>query len=146
LQQFKRYRYPMEASPMQTLTITNPTSNRANQVNAWEVNPKALYAAMTAAYNAGKPMSAKDITWLILDTKETAETAAREDGGDAASNNLGLSIFEGATDWGIGIAALGYIRAVRQQYGRKPKAFKVAANRKGDCFIICPDGTVLAWG
>lgn len=128
---------------MQALTITNPASGRAVKVNAWGVNVRALLDKMTAAYRAGSPLSAKDISLMLLSDDQTIALAEAQESGDQASNNFALSVFEHTLDYDLGLAVLGYMRAVRAQHGRNPKSVTVAADRAGRVYIVTSKGVML---
>lgn len=126
---------------MPIMTITNPKTGRSNTVRAWNIDPKQVLADL----RSGRTKSAKDLSWRLLSEKESADDIEEsvEAPGDCARTNYALGIFEYALDWALGLVVLNFIRsAVRVK--KLPKPFKVAANRKGDVFIITNSGRVLA--
>ena len=118
---------------MKTMTITNPKTGRETRVRAWRVEPRRLLAQLKEGG------SARDLGITILGDAESLEAMEATLGGDQASNNFALSIFENALDWRLGLAALDWMLACRP---RMSKPFQVACNRSGDVFVIRPSGGV----
>lgn len=119
-------------------TIINPQTNRQNKVNCWNINPREVLRLM----REGKIKTARDLSWMLLNDDDTIQLMEETDAGDCQNNNFALNVFENALDWGLGIKVLGFIRAFTQ-VKKMPKPFVVAANRKGDVFIITQSGQIL---
>ena len=118
---------------MYTTTITNPTTNRQNKVKVWEIETKL-------ALQIVKSDGVKGLSWHLLSEKEAIATMEQTAHGDSANNNFALNIFENALDWGLGLKVVAYLQAYANTYpGKQPKIVRVAANRKGDCFILSKD-------
>jgi hypothetical protein len=113
-----------------TSTIINPKTGKSNKVKMWDINVSALYADLLA----GK-LTAKGLSWSLLSDDKSYQAMQSTEYGDSSSNNWSLAILEQALDWAIGLKILNFIRACALNH-KRPKAFKVAVNRKGDVFII----------
>lgn len=118
-------------------TITNPKTNRCNQVRAWPIDPQAVAAKFTN----GEWQSAKDVSAALLNDDGSIQEMQDEEYGDCAATNFALSIFENALDWTLGIAVINMLKACAAK-GKWPKPFSVAVNRAGDVFIIGASGKV----
>lgn len=116
-------------------TIINPNTGRTNEVRAWAVNPRAVYDKL----RSGEFLDARDISWALLSDDESIQEMQEEECGDEAVRNFGLSVFENALDWGLGLAVLNFIRMFIRKKAL-PKPFEVAVNRSGDVFIIGASG------
>lgn len=124
---------------MQTTTITAPNTGRQLRVRAWQVEPRKLAEAVTSG------QSARDISWALLSDDEAFGEMRAEQHGDEASRNFALSIFENALDFRLGSAALSYVQTALRQFGRYPKPFTLAIDRRGDIYIVGAGGRVYAW-
>lgn len=124
---------------METVTITNPKTNRSCKVQAWNIDPRDV----VAKFRDGTYKSAKDLSWALLSDRKSVAKMGREEGGDSGANNFALRVFETGLDWSLGLRVLQLIESSAR---RKciPKPFQVAANRKGDVFVITHSGQVLA--
>ena len=71
----------------------------------------------------------------MLSEKKALAKASREMGGEAATTNFALSIFEKALDITLGLTAFQFIRD-RLAIKRCPRTFRVAVTGKGDVFIV----------
>ena len=117
-------------------SIRNPKTGRANRVKAWHINPRAVLDEIKAGAEA------RDISWRLLSDdqsiQELQETAYEEEG-----SNFGLSIFENALDWSLGLAVVRFIHAFLKYRKCLPAPFSVVATRKGDIFCVGKSGTVF---
>jgi DNA helicase HerA-like ATPase len=118
-------------------TVINPSTGRENCVLCWKVNPREVLAQS----KAGKIKTAKDLSWMLLSDDESIQVVDEEQHGDSSHNNFALSTFENALDWSLGLAILNIMRATPK--GKILKPFEVAANRKGEVFIILSNGRVM---
>lgn len=130
--------FPSEVPTVNTSTIVNPKTGRENKVQVWNLT----YEQIRDLMRAGKVKTAKDLSWILLSDKQAEEKIESELSGDCADNNFGLRVFETGLDWGLGLKVLNFVRMC-VNLRKKPKPFKVAANRKGDCFIITASGRIL---
>lgn len=128
---------------MYKTTITNPKTNRENRLDVYPVN----VASVRALLRDGTIKTARDLSWLMLEQDERLGAVSWLDDSDTiqAAESRALRIFEQALDWGLGLAALGFMRAVRKEYNRYPKDFAVGVNGKGDTFILDARGNVIPW-
>lgn len=111
---------------METMNIE--VRGRAVKAFTW-----TLDTTETVAYL--KTHSVKDLSWKMLSEKKALAKASREMGGEAATTNFALSIFEKALDITLGLTAFQFIRD-RLAIKRCPRTFRVAVTGKGDVFIV----------
>ena len=124
---------------MYTKTITNPKTGRQCVVRCWEITPRAVLEK----FKSKQWQTAKDVSYALLDDDASIQTMRAEDGGNRASNNFALSVFENALDWGLGLAVVRYIDSIIARYHKLPKPFEVVVNRAGDVFIVTATGRIL---
>ena len=122
---------------MYTRTIKNPKTGRNNRVKAWDIDPQAVVAGVTA----GAIKTAKDLSWSLLGDEKSYQTMIDTDHGDGQDSNWALNIFENALDWALGMRVLRFIEACRK-LKRMPNPFTVVATRKGDVYIIGQSGRI----
>lgn len=115
-----------------TSTITNPKTKRNVKVRVWTLKSQAI----RDGFKDGTFKTAKDLSWALLNDKNSLQAMEREEGGDSASNNYALSVLEGALDWGLGLAVVRLFKDFVDIKRRVPETFKLAATRKGDVFVI----------
>lgn len=123
---------------MKTITIQNPKTSRQIRVRAWDVDTKATLHK----FATGEFETARDLSWALLNDDQAILAVEETQYGDAAENNFGLSIFENALDWTLGLAAIRYMQSAPK--GKRVKPFTVACSRKGDVYIITNSGQVVA--
>ena len=105
---------------------------------AWTIAPRAVLREM----RSGVVKTARDLSWLILNTEAVAEAVAESDGGDSAESNCGLAIIEQALDFTLGLAVLAYLRpfvAAR----KLPKPFTLCVGRGGRVWIVTASGRTV---
>lgn len=121
-------------------SITNPKTERQNNVRVMPITGQAIYDLLRSK---SEP-SARDISWALLDQPECLDDMSEEMSGDSARSNFALSVFENALDFRLGMAVMHYIKAVRGQTGgRRPAIIRPAVNRSGDVFILSKTHSVL---
>ena len=95
---------------METMNIE--VKGRTVKAFTWTLDTKETVAYL-------KDHSVKDLSWKMLSDKKAQAKAAREMGGESATTNFALSIFEKGLD-----------------IKRCPRTFRVAVTTKGDVFIV----------
>ena len=130
---------------MATTTIQNPATKRNINVRVFDVENRVVSDALLAAHKDGKTMSAKDISWMLLNQQHSVAAMERTEGGDSAANNFALNVLENALDWSLGIAVLNFRKDARAVWGRVPRTYKVAAARNGDIFVGYESAGKTAW-
>jgi hypothetical protein len=124
---------------MQTTSIINPNTGKSNKVRVWNIEPRQILAG----FKSGEFKSAKDLSWKLLNEKESVKLMEKQLDGDASERNFGLSVFENALDWMLGLKVVTFIEAFLKEK-KLPKPFQVAVNKKGDVFIITASGRIVA--
>lgn len=121
---------------MRTMTIHNPETNRMNKMRVWDIDTRALLDKWFASERGLAAI--KDISWNLMGDDQAYQAMKETEYGDSADSNFALSAFENALDIRLGMAALTYLDACREKYGRRPKTFGLAVTRTGDIFILQP--------
>ena len=124
---------------MYTKSFTNPKTNRVNSMKCWDLDTKSVANVMSAAGG-----NVKAISWAMLNDEASVQAMEDTQHGDSAANNWALNVFENALDWGLGLAVVGYLRMYKEQFGKFPRRFTIAANRNGDVFCVQKSGNLIA--
>jgi hypothetical protein len=77
----------------------------------------------------------------------SAEGCDDFDGGDDATNNLPLAVFERCYDWRLGMAAVEIVAAIARAHRKFPRTVRLAVTRRSDrvyAIIHAADGAVHA--
>lgn len=127
---------------MRRTTIIDPATGRELRVMAWRVEPRAVVQGLMD----GRLRHAQDLGLALLSDDATVCAMAESEGGDSAANNLALRVFEHALDWGLGLAALGYIARMVKASRRLPKPFEVAVTARGEVYVVTATGRVVGRG
>ena len=123
---------------MQTTSIVNPKTGKSNKVRVWDITPREILAS----FKSGELKSAKDLSWKLLNEKQSVKLMEKQLEGDQSSNNFALSVFENALDWMLGLKVVSFIDAFLKEK-KLPKPFQVAVNKRGDVFIITASGRII---
>jgi hypothetical protein len=115
--------------------LVNPETNRTVNVKVWEVDIKT---ALTTC----KTGSVKDLSWSLLEEKESID-AMEEENGDSASSNFALAVFEQALDWRLGLAIIDLLKSYQRKFGKIPSKVTIACDRKGRIYFISKTAKVI---
>lgn len=88
---------------MNTMTITNPDTNKSVSVRVWDVDTKAALESIRAD-------GVKAFSWSLLSQKHSVRAMETTESGDSAANNFALNVLENALDWSLGLAVHRFIR------------------------------------
>jgi hypothetical protein len=119
---------------MEISHILNPETGRMNQVKAWTVDTRRVFDEL----KSGK--SAHDLGWMLLSDPESLREMEESQYGDCLENNFALNVFESALDWSLGLAILRTLQSYKDQFSKYPKSFRLAANTKGQVFLLGKSG------
>lgn len=125
---------------MRSSIIINPKTGKKNRVVIWQIDARNILAMK----REGRFQTPRQLSWLLLNDRSAIAKMEDEIEGESPNCNFALRIFETALDWSLGLTVLNFIlQCVRAK--KMPKPFQVAANHRGDVFIITASGRILTY-